>query len=64
MNRDIYMFDLQMEQNAIDQIEAEDQKIVLSVQKGIKSKFYNKGRYSATYEKGTHHFHRIISSYL
>lgn len=50
--------------NSIDQIEAEDQKIVLSVQKGIKSKFYNKGRYSATYEKGTHHFHRIISSYL
>ena len=38
----------------------EDQDIVLSVQKGIKSKFYNRGRYSLQHEIGVHHFHRLI----
>ena len=50
--------------NSIDQIEIEDQKVVLNVQKGIKSKFYDKGRYSAKHEKGTHYFHRLLSDYL
>jgi len=50
--------------NSVDHIELEDQKVVLDVQKGIKSKFYNRGRYSAEHEKGTHHFHRLISKYL
>ena len=50
--------------NSVDQIELEDQKIVLNVQKGIKSKFYDRGRYSAEHEIGTHHFHRLISKYL
>jgi choline monooxygenase len=50
--------------NSVDHIEFEDQKVVLSVQKGIKSKFYDRGRYSAEHEKGTHHFHQLISKYL
>ncbi len=50
--------------NSVDQIELEDQKVVLDVQKGIKSKFYDRGRYSAEHEIGTHHFHRLISKYL
>ena len=50
--------------NSVDHIELEDQKVVLDVQKGIKSKFYDRGRYSAQYEKGTHYFHRLISKYL
>ena len=50
--------------NSVDHIELEDQKVVIDVQKGIKSKFYNRGRYSAKHEKGTHHFHRLISKYL
>ncbi len=50
--------------NSVDCIELEDQRVVLNVQKGIKSKFYNRGRYSAQHEKGTHHFHRLISKYL
>ena len=50
--------------NSIDHIELEDQKVVLDVQKGIKSKFYNRGRYSADYEKGTHYFHRLLSKYI
>ena len=52
------------ETNSVDHIELEDQKVVINVQNGIKSKFYDRGRYSAEYEKGTPHFHRIISRYL
>ena len=50
--------------NSVDHIELEDQKVILNVQKGIKSKFYDRGRYSAKHEKGTHHFHRLISKYI
>ena len=50
--------------NSVDHIELEDQKVVLDVQKGIKSKFYDRGRYSAEHEKGTHHFHQLIANYL
>ena len=50
--------------NSVDYIELEDQRVVLDVQKGIKSKFYDRGRYSAEYEKGTLHFHRLISNYI
>ena len=50
--------------NSVDHIELEDQRVVLDVQKGIKSKFYDRGRYSAQHEKGTHHFHLLLSKYL
>ena len=50
--------------SSVDVVEKEDQYIVQNVQKGINSNFYNKGRYSARYEKGTHHFHRLICRYL
>ena len=50
--------------NSVDHIELEDQRVVLNVQKGIKSKFYDRGRYSAEHEKGTHHLHRLIAKYL
>ena len=46
--------------NSVDHIELEDQKVVLDVQKGIKSKFYDKGRYSVEHEKGTHYFHKLL----
>ena len=42
----------------------EDEKVVLNVQKGVQSQFYNNGRYSADYEKGTHYFHRLICNYI
>ncbi len=50
--------------NSVDHIELEDQRVVQDVQKGIKSKFYDRGRYSTEHEKGTHHFHRLISEYI
>ncbi|WP_160716761.1 aromatic ring-hydroxylating oxygenase subunit alpha [Chitinophaga solisilvae] len=49
---------------ALDEVELEDEAIVKSVQRGIRSRFYEQGRYSVTREQGTHHFHRIISSML
>tara|TARA_Y100001970_G_scaffold282860_1_gene396746 strand:- start:1996 stop:3027 length:1032 start_codon:yes stop_codon:yes gene_type:complete len=45
-------------------VEMEDEKVVLNVQKGIQSEFYKNGRYSANYEKGTHYFHRLICKYI
>jgi len=48
----------------LDTVEFEDEEVVENVQKGVKSRFYSHGRYSVTREKGTHHFHRIISEFL
>jgi choline monooxygenase len=49
---------------ALHQVELEDEDIVQNVQKGIRSRFYNYGRYSATREQGTHHFHRLIAEFM
>jgi choline monooxygenase len=43
------------------QVEQEDQQIVQRVQKGIQSRLYKRGRYSASHEKGVHHFHRLLA---
>ncbi len=48
----------------LDRVELEDEAVVESVQKGIRSRFYTHGRYSPTREKGTHHFHRLIAEFL
>ena len=45
-------------------VELEDQAVVESVQKGINSRFYDRGRYSPTREQGTHHFHRLIAEFM
>lgn len=45
-------------------VEFEDQAVVESVQKGINSRFYEKGRYSPARERGTHHFHRLIAEFM
>ena len=50
--------------SSLDKVEAEDQEIVCNVHKGIKSQFYNKGRYSVKYETGIHHFHRLICKHI
>jgi choline monooxygenase len=42
-------------------VEMEDEAVVESVQRGIRSRFYSHGRYSPTREQGTHHFHRLIA---
>jgi choline monooxygenase len=48
----------------LGRVELEDQAVVESVQKGIRSRFYEKGRYSPTREQGTHHFHRLLAEFI
>lgn len=48
----------------LEQVELEDEAVVESVQKGIKSRFYDSGRFSPTKEQGTHHFQRLICEFL
>ena len=50
--------------SSLDKVEKEDQDIILKVQEGINSNFYNRGRYSAEHEKGIHHFHRLLCKHL
>ncbi len=48
----------------LHKVEMEDEEIVQMVQRGIRSRFYQFGRYSATRETGTHHFHRLIAEFM
>jgi len=48
----------------LDKVEKEDEEIVQNVQKGVKSRFYTHGRYSVKREKGTHHFHTLLSRFI
>jgi choline monooxygenase len=46
----------------LDRVEREDEAVVEAVQRGVRSRFYERGRYSPTREQGVHHFHRLLSS--
>ena len=48
----------------LDRVELEDEEVVQNVQQGIRSRFYDHGRYSVTREQGTHHFHRLIAEFM
>src|SRR5882757_11582905 len=50
--------------SGLDAVEMEDEEVVEAVQKGVRSRFYSHGRYSATREQGTHHFHRIMAGFM
>ncbi len=49
---------------ALDRVEAEDEAIVEAVQRGVRSRFYSRGRYSPAREQGVHHFHRLLGEFL
>jgi len=49
---------------ALDQVEAEDEAAVESVQRGLRSRLYGSGRYSPSHERGVHHFHRLLCEFL
>ena len=49
---------------SLERVELEDQSVVTSVQKGIKSRYYKRGRYSPSYERGVYHFHRLLAEAL
>jgi choline monooxygenase len=48
----------------LDRVEREDEAIVEAVQRGVRSRFYESGRYSPTREQGVHHFHRMLAAAL
>ncbi len=48
----------------LDKVEREDEEVVENVQKGLKSRFYNHGRYSVKRETGVHHFHTLLCKSL
>jgi choline monooxygenase len=48
--------------SGLDRVEREDEAIVEAVQRGVRSRLYDRGRYSATRETGTHHFHRLLAA--
>ncbi|MEZ4827310.1 MAG: aromatic ring-hydroxylating dioxygenase subunit alpha [Bacteroidia bacterium] len=51
-------------QDLIHLTEMEDEAIVEMVQRGVRSRLYNKGRFSPRMEIGVHHFHKLISEVL
>ncbi|MBS1718794.1 MAG: aromatic ring-hydroxylating dioxygenase subunit alpha [Armatimonadetes bacterium] len=45
----------------LDRVEREDEAVVELVQKGIRSRFYDRGRFSPRHEVGTHYFHWLVN---
>ena len=50
--------------SGLDRVQAEDEAIVEAVQRGVRSHFYRRGRYSPTRERGVHQFHRLACKFL
>ena len=48
----------------LDAVEHEDEAVVTAVQRGVGSRFYGRGRYSPTRERGVHRFHRLLCGFL
>jgi len=47
--------------SGLDRVEREDESVVESVQKGLRSRLYDRGRFSPAREGGVHHFHTLLS---
>ena len=45
-------------------VELEDEEAVVAVQRGVRSRFYTRGRFSPSQETGVHHFHRLLAERL
>jgi choline monooxygenase len=50
--------------SSLDRVEREDEEVVESVQRGVSSRLYDRGRYSPAREQGVHHFHRLLAKDL
>jgi choline monooxygenase len=48
----------------LDRVEREDEAIVEATHRGLRSRFYSRGRYSPSRETGPHHFHRLCADIL
>ena len=47
-----------------DEIQDEDVEICQTVQRNLRSRVYDRGRYSAKRENGVHHFHSLLHEFL
>ena len=47
-----------------DEIQQEDIRICESVQRGLRSQYYDRGRFSVKRENGVHHFHGLLAEFL
>jgi choline monooxygenase len=47
-----------------DQVQKEDIGICEAVQKNLRSRTYDQGRYSVLRENGVHHFHGLLARFL
>ncbi len=45
----------------LDRVEREDEAVVEAAHRGLRSRFYDRGRYSPTREQGVHRFHLLLS---
>ncbi len=50
--------------SGLDRVEREDEAVVEAVQRGVRSRLYDRGRYSPSREQGVHHFHRLLAEAL
>ncbi|HJQ52429.1 MAG TPA: aromatic ring-hydroxylating dioxygenase subunit alpha [Gemmatimonadaceae bacterium] len=48
----------------LHRVEMEDEEVVESVQRGVRSRLYDRGRYSERREVGTHHFHELLAGFM
>jgi choline monooxygenase len=48
----------------LHRVEMEDEEVVESVQRGVRSRLYDRGRHSPRREAGTHHFHKLLARFL
>ena len=48
----------------LDRVEREDEVVVELVQRGVRSRLYDRGRFSPTREQNVHQFHRMLSAAL
>ena len=48
----------------LHRVEMEDEEVVEAVQRGVRSRLYDRGRYSPRREVGTHHFHTLLARFM
>lgn len=48
----------------LHRVEMEDEEVVESVQRGVRSRLYDRGRFSPRREVGTHHFHTLLDRFM
>jgi choline monooxygenase len=48
----------------LHRVEMEDEEVVEAVQRGVRSRLYDRGRFSPRREVGVHHFHRLMARFM